>query len=144
MNLLLAAIGYIALSGGALLPQGGNGAGGGMVHLGAFALEYLAIEGEIGAYERNQQYAVQGLWRWQGGELYNRFFGYSRFDPFFTFGAKGYYGENEGNYGPCLGVGAFYYLDDNWSIRADLDAALLLDTRREMLYSAAIGLQYDF
>ena len=145
MNVILAAIGYVGLSGGALLPQGGEGAAGGVnARVGTYASEYLAIEGEVGIYERTQAYAVQGLWRWQGSELYNRFFGYAQFDPFFTLGAKGYYGEKAGQVGAKIGWGAFYYLDDNWSIRMDADATLGMERKREMFYSASIGLQYDF
>ena len=127
MSFLLAAICYLGLSGGVV-----DHSAGGSVRAGVYADEFFAVEVEAGRYEQHTTGAVGALWRWQGAEIYNRFFGYSKFDPFFTVGV------------PKAGVGAFYYLDDNWAIRADIDARLDLETWREVWCSASIGLQYDF
>ena len=46
--------------------------------------------------------------------------------------------------GPKAGLGAFYHLTDEWSLRADADATLGLETNCEMLYSLSVGVQYAF
>ena len=49
-----------------------------------------------------------------------------------------------GQVGPKAGVGAFYHLTENWSLRADADATLGLETSCELLYSFSAGIQYAF
>ena len=88
--------------------------------------------------------AVQGLWHWQDADLYGRLFGYSAFDLFFTFGARGWIGDGLGQVGPKAGVGAFWHLTDDWSLRTDADATLGLDSCVAMLYSLSLGVQYAF
>jgi hypothetical protein len=73
------------------------------------------------------------LWHW---------WGYEQVDPFFTFGARGWI--HDGQVGPCVGAGAFYHLNDYWSIRFDADATLALDADCEMIYSVGVGVQRTF
>ena len=56
----------------------------------------------------------------------------------------GLVGDGLGQVGPKAGVGAFWHLTDNWSLRADADATLGLDSCVAMLYSLSIGVQYAF
>ena len=76
--------------------------------------------------------------------VYGDLFGFSQFDPFFTLGARGWIGSEAGNVGPAAGVGAFWHLDDNWSLRFDAGATLCLDGGAEMRYTLAAGVQYGF
>ena len=49
-----------------------------------------------------------------------------------------------GQVGPSAGLGALYYIDDDWALRFDATATLGLDTRREMVYSVTVGIQRAF
>ena len=126
----------VGIVGQMAFPQGGSkmsrrtGAG---VRLGYYVTEMLAIEGEATWMENSAGLALKGLWHW---------WGYEQIDPFFTFGARGWI--HDGQVGPCAGVGAFYHLDDYWSIRFEADATLGLDTDCEMIYSLGLGLQRTF
>ncbi len=126
----------VGIVGQMVFPQGGSkmsrlsGAG---VRLGYYVTEMLAIEGEATWMENRAGLALKGLWHW---------WGYEQLDPFFTFGARGWI--HDGQVGPCLGTGAFYHLDDYWSIRFEADATLGLDTDCEMIYSLGLGLQRTF
>lgn len=143
---LLAAL-YVGLSGSLLLPQGGSDArraGGASLRGGYYLTEDFAVEGEAAWLEDGAGLAAQGLWHWQGWSGYGDLFGYSRFDPFFTFGAKGRVGRGPGQVGPKAGFGALYHLTDSWALRADADATLGLDTRTEMVYTLGVGIQYEF
>ena len=75
------------------------------------------------------------LWHW---------WGYERFDPFFTFGAKGWIGHDRGQVGPKAGIGSFYHLTDTWSIRFDADLTLGVDGGCETLYTLCAGIQRSF
>ena len=79
-----------------------------------------------------------------GWSLYDRYFGYSAFDPFVTIGAKGWIGTDAGQVGPSVGLGAYYHLDDHWSLRADADVTLGLDPDAEVLHTISCGVQYAF
>lgn len=78
-----------------------------------------------------------------GWELYDRYFGYSAFDPYLSVGAKGWIGSN-GAIGPKAGVGVFYHLDDHWSLKADADATLAVDQKASVLFSLSVGVHYAF
>ena len=126
----------VGIVGQMAFPQGGSkmsrrtGAG---VRLGYYVTEMLAIEGEATWMENSAGLALKGLWHW---------WGYEQIDPFFTFGARGWI--HDGQVGPCAGVGAFYHLDDYWSIRFEADATLGLDSDCEMIYSLGVGVQRTF
>ena len=144
---LIAAM-YIGASANGLLPQGGSplaAGAGAALRAGAYLTDDAAAEGELGWTRGAYGFGAQGLFHFQGWGLYNRFFGYSRFDPFLTLGARGWLAEHgHGQIGPKAGLGAFYHLTDDWSLRADADATLGLDTETEMVYSLSVGVQYEF
>ena len=129
------------------MPQGGSRlhhVGGGALRGGYYLSENWAAEGEVAWLEDAAGLAVDALGHFQGWDFYGDLFGYSRFDPFVTLGAKGWIGRDCGQIGPKVGLGAFYHLTDEWSLRADADATLGLETNCEMLYSLAVGVQYSF
>ena len=138
---------YVGVSGMLLLPQGGSRmhrVGGAALRGGCYLSEDWALEGEAASLEDTVGLACAALWHLQGWALYGDLFGYSRFDPFLTVGARGWIGRGCGQVGPKAGLGAFYYLTDSWSLRADADATLGLETAREMLYTISVGVQYSF
>jgi len=138
---------FVGLSGSLTLPQGGSRlhhVGGGALRGGCYLTENWAVEGEAAWLEDLAGLSVDALGHFQGWELYGDLFGYSRFDPFVTAGAKGWIGKGVGQVGPKAGLGAFYHLTDSWSLRADADATLGLETNCEMLYSLSVGVQYSF
>jgi len=137
---------YAGVSAQMMLPQGGSAlgrVGGAALHGGSYLTENWAIEGEAAWLENMAGLSAAALWHWQGSEFYGNLFGYSRFDPFVTVGAKGWLGCR-GQIGPKTGIGAFYHLTDEWSLRFDADATLGLETRCEMMYSLSLGVQYGF
>lgn len=137
---------YIGGAGALTLPQGGSRlsrAGGAVARVGVNMSDYWAIEATAGQLEGYTALGVGALVHFYTLELYDRFFGYSAFDPFFTAGANGWLDGRRGQVGPAAGVGAFWHLDDNWSIRADASATLGLDANVEMLYTVAVGIQYS-
>lgn len=128
---------YVGLAGSLTLPQGGSRLhhiGGATLRGGYYIDEFLAVEGEAAWLENFAGLAADVLWHW---------WGYERFDPFFTVGARGWIGVC-GQVGPKVGVGTFYHLTDEWSLRLDVDATLGLDTDVEVDYSLSVGLQYSF
>lgn len=138
---------YVGLSGSLTLPQGGSAmyrVGGASLRCGYYLTEDFAVEGETAWTEDCAGLAAQCLWHWQGWSGYGDLFGYSRFDPFFTLGAKGWTGRGSGQFGPKAGFGALYHLTDSWSVRADADATLGLDAQTEMVYTVGVGVQYEF
>ena len=146
-SFVLSAETYVGLSGSLLLPQGGSRmhhVGGATVRGGYDLTEDWALEGEAAWLEDAAGLSVTALGHSQGWSLYGDLFGYSRFDPFVTLGAKGWIGHGCGQVGPKAGLGAFYHLTDNWSLRADADATLGLESDCEMLYSLSAGVQYSF
>lgn len=137
--------GYLGVAGSLVLPQGGSRMprlGGASLRGGWYLTTALALEGEIAWLENRAGLAAGALWHWHGWEEFDLLFGYERFDPFFTVGARGYL--NDGQVGPYAGVGALYYLDDEWALRADAVVALGLDTRPETVYQLSVGVQYSF
>ena len=144
---VLSAETYVGLSGSVTLPQGGSRmhrVGGAAIRGGTYLTEDWAVEGEVAWLENFAGLGAQALGHFQGWGLYGDLFGYSRFDPFVTLGAKGWVGDGCGQVGPKAGLGAFYHLTDSWSLRADADATLGLETNCEMLYSISAGFQYAF
>lgn len=139
--------GYFGLSGVMLLPQGGSRlhrAGGAALRGGYCLTENWAVEGEAAWLERLAGLSVGALGHLQGWSLYGDLFGYSRFDPFVTVGARGWLGDGCGQVGPKAGVGAFFHLTDEWSLRADAEATLGLEADCEALYTLALGIQRSF
>lgn len=134
---------YVGASGTIALRQGGGRLGGGDVKFGAYLSDNIALDFDAGWHENSAFLAARGLVHLSAFELYDRFFGYSRFDPFFTFGGGGWIG-GFGQVGPSVGIGAFWHLDDNWSIRAEASTILGLDGECEMIYLMSVGLQYSF
>ena len=135
---------YIGAAGALTLPQGGSRlgrAGGAVARAGVCMSEYWAIEASAGQLERYTALGAGALVHFYALDLYDRFFGYSAFDPFVTAGANGWIDRRRGQVGPAAGLGAFWHLDDNWSIRADASATMGLDSGVEMLYTVSVGLQ---
>lgn len=126
---------YAGASGTVLLPQGGNAMrrlGGATARFGYYVTESLAVEAEGCWMEDCAGLGVQGLWHVMG---------YERFDPFLTFGARGWI---SGGVGPCAGIGAFYHLTDEWSLRADAGMTLDIDGEVSGVYTLCAGVQYSF
>jgi hypothetical protein len=126
---------YVGASATMLLPQGGSDMrrlGGATARVGYYFTESFAFEADAAWLEDCAGIGAQALWH---------FWGYERFDPFLTFGARGWI---KGDFGPVAGVGAFYHLTDNWSLRGDAQATLGFDGDCEMLYSLSVGVQYAF
>ena len=137
---------YVGAAGTLVLPQGGSDArrlGGATFRAGTYVSEFFAVEGEASWLEDSAALGVSALVHFQAWQVYGDLFGYSSFDPFATVGACGRIG-GEGQIGPRVGVGAFWHLDDRWSLRVDADAALGLDSGVGMEYSLAVGVQYSF
>jgi hypothetical protein len=137
---------YVGVSGAMVLPPGGSRMrrlGGAEAHAGVFMSECIAAEAVAGWMENCASLAVRGLVRFCAFDLYDRYFGYSRFDPFFTFGARGWLGSC-GQVGPQAGIGAMYHLTDDWSLRLDAGATLGLDSEVEVVHSLSIGVQHAF
>ena len=134
---------YAGVSGALVLPQGGSRLprlGGAALRGGYYLNDWFAAEGEVASLENRAGLAVRGIVHWKGWNEYDMLFGFSRFDPFFTLGVKGWLPE--GQVGPAAGVGFLYYLDDNWALRCDAEATLGLDTEVGMVYSFCAGVQY--
>lgn len=130
-----------------LLPQGGSSISGGAgvtLRAGTYLTELSALEISLGAQTKSIALGADLLVHAAAWSLYDRFFGYSAFDPFVTLGAKGWIAEKRGTLGPSVGLGAFYHLSDNWSFRCEAEATLGLDRRVEMDYSVSVGLHYAF
>ena len=126
---------YAGSSATLVIPQGGSDMhrlGGATARIGYYVTETLAVEADAAWLEDCAGLGVQGLWH---------FWGYERFDPFLTFGARGWI---DGDLGPVAGLGAFYHLTDNWSLRADAQATLGIDGDCDMVYSFGVGVQYTF
>ena len=118
-----------------VLPQGGakmRRLGGATARLGYYADDFLAVEAAASWMEDSAGLGLRGLWHW---------WGYEKFDPFFTFGADGWIG---GDAGPALGWGTFWHFNDNWSLRFDAEATLGLNGGAKMVYAVSAGVQYAF
>ena len=128
-----------------VLPQGGSRMrrlGGGAARAGRYLTDSLALECEAAWLEDAAALAARAVWHLHGWEEFDMLFGYERLDPFLSAGAKGWI--HDGQVGPSAGIGAFYYLTDDWALRLDAEATLGLDTRVETVYSISAGIQYFF
>ena len=128
-----------------VLPQGGSRMrrlGGGAARAGRYITDSLALECEAAWLEDSAALAARAVWHLHGWEEFDMLFGYERLDPFLSAGAKGW--MHDGQVGPSAGLGAFYYLTDDWAFRFDAEATLGLDTRVETVYSISAGIQYFF
>ena len=156
--------GYVGAAGGLLLPGNGNGlrrAALVAARGGWYADEYLAFEAEALCAPHAASDvggtavwggSVQALWHLSGWEAFDKLFGCERFAPFLTCGVQALCaprhvfadGSHQTGIGPAAGVGAFYHLTDNWSLRADARAALAVDSPCGMTYALLAGLQCSF
>lgn len=155
---------YVGASGGMLLPGNGSSlkrAGEISVRIGGYASEFLAweIEGVCApnassrvGHDALSGVGVLGLCHLSGLEAFDKLFGCERFDPFVTFGVVSRLGHRhvfaEESHrtatGPAAGFGAFYHLTESLDLRFDARAALGCDSPCGMLYSAVVGLQWNF
>ena len=139
--------GYVGVAASLTLPQGGPSMrrlGGGALRTGWYLGEFWAVEGEAAWLEDSAGLGVDALLHLQAWSLYGDLFGYSRFDPFVTAGARGWIGGAAGQVGPAAGVGAFWHLTEDWSLRFDAGATLGVDSRVETVYTLAAGVQRTF
>ena len=114
------------------LPEGGSGfnhVGGATLRAGYYMNEFWAFELD-GTLAENRYAASAGfLWHW---------WGYERLDPFFTFGFTDWFSTD---FGPSGGAGAFYHIDDHWSLRFDVSAMLGVSDGCDMVYLFSVGFQ---
>ena len=137
---------YVGVSGAMTLPSGGarpRRIGGAEAQVGACLTDNFAVEVAAGWLENFAALSVQGRLQFGAFGFYDRYFGYSRFDPFFVFGARGWIGPG-GQVGPHAGAGSLYHLTDNWALRFDAGATLGLDSEVGVVYSLSAGVQYAF
>ncbi|MCR5414670.1 MAG: hypothetical protein K6F50_08115 [Kiritimatiellae bacterium] len=126
---------YVGAGAQAAIPQGGGNMrslAGAAARIGWYADDFLAVEASAAWLEHDAGLGVRCLWHW---------WGFERFDPFFTFGADGWI---DGDVGPSLGCGAFWHLGELWSLRFDATATLGLDGDPGMVYGLGVGIQYAF
>ncbi len=136
---------YTTISAGAILPRDSSHMRhkvGSTISFGVYLTERFALELETGIYEDKPSLAVRSLCHFGAWEEFDLLFGCERFDPFFTFGAAGWF--NGGQYGPSAGVGAYYYLSDFWAIRFEGSSLLALNEDTSVVYSLSIGIQRTF
>lgn len=125
---------YVAPSAAIVFPQGGCGMSrkaGGEARIGYYLDDFWAVEASAALTENRAGYGLNALWHW---------YGYERLDPFFLFGVKGWTGLGAG---PGFGLGAFYHLDDDFSLKADAYSVLLADDA-DVVFSLSVGLQYSW
>ena len=156
---------YLGAAGGIFLPGNGSSlkrAATVSARGGWYVSDNLALELEGGAAPNAvssrggnttvTEFAARGLFHLTGIEEFDKLFGCERFDPFVTFGAEALFasrhvfadGSHRTAIGPTVGLGAFYHLTDQWSLRFDATAAMSVDTPCGMSYGMSIGLQWDF
>lgn len=136
---------YVGVSGQLILPQGNakmRRLGGAAARFGYYFTEAVALEGEVAWLEDRCGLGVRGVFHWRGWSVYDRLFGFSRFDPYFAAGVRGWLPD--GQVGPAGGIGALYYLTDSWALRFDADTTLGVETAVEMVYQLSAGVQYSF
>lgn len=129
---------YLGSAGTVVLPQGGGDIrrlGGASFRAGCYLTEFWSVEAEASLLENYAGYGARLLWHW---------WGYERFDPFFTVGAKGVSGRGYDDLGPQFGAGAFYHLTERVSLRFDAEATVGLNGDTAVDYSLSLGLQFFF
>jgi hypothetical protein len=125
---------YVTSSASIVLPQGGGAMSrkaGGEVRFGYYFNEFWSVEGSIALLENRGGYGLNTLWHW---------YGYERLDPFFLIGARGWTSLGAG---PNFGVGTFYHLDDNLSLKIDASSTVLAEDG-DVVFSLSAGLQYSW
>ena len=125
-----------------LLPDRMRRLGGAAVRAGWYLGEFWSVEGEAAWLENSAALAARAVWHLHGWREFDMLFGYERFDPFLSAGARGWL--HDGQVGPSAGFGAYYYLTDEWALRFDADATLGLDTHVETAFAISAGVQYFF
>ena len=148
---------YFDAAGGMFFPGGGSslrrGAAEAVLRAGAYAADDLAFE--VSALSApNVSSAARGHAAVSGASVDAlwHMFGYERFDPFLVAGAHSLFsskhvfadGARRTAFGPEAGIGFFYHLTDNASVRFDARAAMLADGPCGMAYSVCGGLQLSF
>lgn len=136
---------YVGGAAQILLPQGSSDVrrlGGGAARAGRYFGTSFALECEVAMLENSAALAARTVWHLNGWREFDMLFGYERFDPFLSAGAKGLF--HEGQVGPTAGIGTFFYLTDHWALRLEADAMLGLDKEAEMLYTVSLGMQRFF
>ena len=126
---------YASLEALAVVSGGGaemREASGAQVRAGYYVDDFLTLEASLARTDAATGLGLRGLWHW---------WGYEKFDPFFTFGAAGWFG---GDLGPAIGWGTFWHFSDSLSLRFDADAMFGVESEDEMVYSFALGIQYSF
>ena len=110
---------------------------------GTYLDDYTALELEAGTAFPCAALGARAVWHLANIPEFGRLFGYERFDPFITFGARGFIGSAAG---PSAGCGALYYLGDTWALRFDADWTLALGEAggAGSLFALAFGVQYTF
>ena len=136
---------YVGGAAELVLPQGGSGMhhlGGASARFGYYLSPVLAFDVQAAWMEDKAGLSARALWHLQGFDLWGKLFGYERFDPFLTVGAKGWI--DHGQVGPSFGIGALYYLSDHWALRGDADLTIGVESDIETIHSLSLGVQYSF
>ena len=148
---------FDAAGGGMLFPGGGSalrhGAAAAALRAGAYAADDLAFE--VSALSApHVATTTRGHAAVTGGsaDVLWHVFGYERFDPFLVAGAHSLFsakhvfadGARRSAFGPEGGLGFFYHLTDNASLRFDARASMLVDDPCGMVYSVCFGIQFSF
>lgn len=136
---------YVGAAVELVLPQGGSSMhrlGGASARFGYYFSPVFAFDAQAAWMENKAGLSAKALWHLQGFEWWGMMFGYERFDPFLTVGAKGWI--NHGQVGPVLGIGAMYYLSDHWALRFDADLTIGVESDVETIHSLSAGVQYSF
>ena len=148
---------YFDAAGGMFFPGGGtalrNGAAAAALRAGTYVADDLAFEASclsaphVSSTTRGHA-AVTGA----SADMLWHVFGYERFDPFLVAGAHSLFaakhvfadGSRRSAFGPEAGIGFFYHLTDNVSLRFDARASMLVDDPCGMVYSLCGGIQFSF
>ena len=136
---------YVGGAAELVLPQGGasqHRLGGAVVRFGYYFAPALALDCEAAWMENKAGLSAKALWHLQGFEWWGMMFGYERFDPFLSVGAQGWI--NHGQVGPVFGLGALYYLSNDWALRVDADLTVGVESEVETFHSLSLGVQYSF
>jgi len=115
---------------------------GGGAAAGVYLSDKIAFEGEISVMERKVFAAARAVMHFSVFEEIDLLFGYGRFDPFFTLGLNSLFPN--GQSGPEFGVGAYYYLSDDWALRIDGSSTVGIEGDCDAVYCVALSLQRAF
>lgn len=136
---------YATISSSVVLPRESSGMRdkvGATVNFGVYLTDRFAFEFETGIFEDKPSLAIRSVCHFGAWKEFDLLFGCERFDPFFALGAAGWF--NEGQYGPSVGVGAYYYLSDFWALRFEGGSLLALNKDTSVVYSLSVGIQRTF